>query len=891
MSKEETEALPATKVITLLEREKLNQGIDPNGTFSINLDEQIVLKEGESIELTKAFVDTTLSESSFITVEPDETEITIKHGIYMTDLEPNEGDPVAKPSFGLWSENIGYRPDAKKYILNNESTAFLSTFFDWQQSNNTFAPPLTAAFKAEIQGLVPEDNKGFEYVMAALLPPTATPAYPASPGLVLDTQYMIGGHCILTQHPIDSSFQFYYYPNGYVPAGDYPTENAHTAIIDRWIEGGVTKGWRIKANPNTTETIENRKWLFASDADGYNYFDDGGNAHMVQLNSIKLPINFEWTAPYKNGQPDFSQACYPGLVISYYDPRTQRQNELTKIFNASAYDPVTKDGVQVGGGMTTLEAVLPRSGAISRIDRPSYFQDAKYGWGPNSGWDFYKFEQFVDPYNKTGTVMFPKIVISIDDLPRIQFYYFNKEGSPGLGTGFINTKSQYYNAAEKHSQTVPWQCSDTTPVINPASTGSTLTPREYTSKFTINSGQYTYEDFAALLTDKINALSSPVVGLSNNPYGVAAQEGQQPVNLAGYSSSYFFQTTYEFKQQYDGYSSRNFYPNDSVYAKIVTPARTLSDGTVLPEIPAKTSEDHGDQPFWVSEDGKFLFQFDKTEVDQKGHARGCGASQFSFIFDEAEQAFAIAIAHTPIYANGPTVGTIVQDGPQIIKQVDVGRPDPATYLGIFKSADTSSGIFLTSLEPRSLFFDKMRLNRSLLTDIGQTNPNIQDFTGADSSFTDGALQSVMTHEVSLRTGDNITGLFNSVDGLVRKQSSYGVIPQWGEDIATDTLVSITGQNQVQSTEDDPFYQIEISGINNQDIIGQPVKNNLVQAMVGKYYSNGNFTQGEEDGLVYVHKGEPIVIKSLRVRILDSLGNVEPDLGPASAIILNVNQEK
>jgi len=63
-------------------------------------------------------------------------------------------------------------------------------------------------------------------------------------------------------------------------------------------------------------------------------------------------------------------------------------------------------------------------------------------------------------------------------------------------------------------------------------------------------------------------------------------------------------------------------------------------------------------------------------------------------------------------------------------------------------------------------------------------------------------------------------------------------------------------------------------------------------MIGKYYSNGNFTQGEGDGLVYIHKGEtPLVIKSLRVRILDSLGNVEPGLGPSSAMILDVNQEK
>jgi len=369
------------------------------------------------------------------------------------------------------------------------------------------------------------------------------------------------------------------------------------------------------------------------------------------------------------------------------------------------------------------------------------------------------------------------------------------------------------------------------------------------------------------------------------------------VNLAGYSSSFFFQTTYELKQQADLYSpQRNFYPNNSVFAKVVTPARTLSDGTVLPEIPAKTSGNEGDQPFWVSEDGESLFQFDKAEVDQVGFARGCGASQFSFVFDEIEQAFVIAQMHTPIYNNGPTSGSgataVTAPGNEVIKQVAVGKPSDATFLGIFKTADTSSGIFLTGLKPDSLFFNKMRLNRDILTDIGQVTPTIQDFTGADSSFTDVVLQSAMTHQVSLRPGGNITGLFSSTDALVKKQTTYAIQPDWGETIETDTLVSLIGQNQVQATEDDPYYQIEISGINNQDIVGQPAKNNLVQGMIGKYYSNGNFTQGEGDGLVYIHKGEtPLVIKSLRVRILDSLGNVEPGLGPSSAMILDVNQEK
>jgi hypothetical protein len=887
-------AVPTTKVITLLEQEKLNKGVDPNGTFSINLDEEVILKEGESIELTKAFVDTTSSEETFITVDDDETEITITHGMYMTDLEPNQTGPVAKPSFGLWSENVAYRPDAKRYVLCNEVDSYVNTFFDWEQANNTFAPVLTANFGSQIKGLVPADNTGFEYVVQALNPPSATPSYPASPGLVLSSEYMIGGHMILNhkQTSTDSKFEFFFYPNGYTPSGSVPGPNDHTAVFDQFTVGGNTNGWRAKANPDTTETTENRKWLFLSDADGYNYFDAGTQGHMVQLNSIKLPVDFEWTAPYKNGSPDFSQACYPGLVISYYDPRTQRTNLLTKIFNATAYDPVTKDGVQVGGGMTTLEPLLTKD-AIERIDLPDYFKDSKYGWGPNSGWSWVKFTQFVDPYQPTSTELAPKIVVSLSNLPRIQFYYFNKDGSPGEGTGFINTKSQYYSAANKHSQMVPWQCTDQTPIVNPETGGTVLTPREYTTKFTINSGQYTNADFAQLLTDKINAQPDIVVGLSNNPYGLAAQEGKMPVNLAGYSSSYFFQTTYELKQQADLYSpQRNFYPNNSVYAKVVTPERTLSDGTVLAEIPAKTSGNEGDQPFWVSEDGESLFQFDKAQVDTTTTARGCGASQFSFVFDETEQAFVIAQMHTPIYNNGPTSGSVTAPGNEVIKQVKVGKPSDATFLGIFKTADTSSGVFLTDMKPDSLFFTKMRLNRDILTDVGQVTPTIQDFTGADSSFTDGVLQSVMTHQVSLRPGGNITGLFSSTDALVRKQSSYAVQPEWGETIETDTLVSLIGQNQVQATEDDPYYQIEISGINNQDIVGQPAKNNLVQGMIGKYYSNGNFTQGEGDGLVYIHKGEtPLVIKSLRVRILDSLGNVEPGLGPSSAMILDVNQEK
>ena len=94
-----------------------------------------------------------------------------------------------------------------------------------------------------------------------------------------------------------------------------------------------------------------------------------------------------------------------------------------------------------------------------------------------------------------------------------------------------------------------------------------------------------------------------------------------------------------------------------------------------------------------------------------------------------------------------------------------------------------------------------------------------------------------------------------------------------------------------ASDDDPYYSIEISGINNQSIFGQNQKNNLVQAIVGKYYNNGTFTSSEGDGFMYVHKGEPMSIKNLRVRILTSQGQPQEGLGAQSAVVLTLSTTK
>jgi len=78
----------------------------------------------------------------------------------------------------------------------------------------------------------------------------------------------------------------------------------------------------------------------------------------------------------------------------------------------------------------------------------------------------------------------------------------------------------------------------------------------------------------------------------------------------------------------------------------------------------------------------------------------------------------------------------------------------------------------------------------------------------------------------------------------------------------------------------------------QNIIGATKKNNLIQSIVGKYYTNGGFTSGNiDDGFRYTHLGEPILLRSLSVRILDSDGDLAEGIGSNSAVILELDTVK
>jgi len=919
------EPTPAIQTILLTEQNKIDK-TDPNGSFSINLDAPVTLNDGDAITLSKSFVDTSAVDTDFIRVENDETDITISTGLYFNDLEANPAG-TDTPPWGNWSTPQTQRPHGDTYILHNQSEVNLHSFMDWTLSGNPAQQPGTGSttpFNVQLTTIdanfvtlntsyAPYLNIA-HYVVTKLEGDDSVPAPtdPAGPGLAIQEQFMLGA--FVNNVTINNKHELFYYHRSALPVQIDETLQNHVAIFDNWndVDGKSRLGWRGIQNPNCDFPDPAGtffRWTFISDKvpfkDGYNYFGNGGKGHSVSLQAIKFPIYTKWDS--------FGPDDNPGVKINYLS--TAKQGDpvaasQTKNFTQYKEGPDPDDptgGVDPRLGLNKLLTALdfppkgfPKANRIAHKDVIKIFREGN-GWGRD--WHWYIWEQWVDPFDSKAQPVFDAAEIDRDGAVNLTCPSFTAAGVP-IFQAFGNQDSQFAvrtNGQWQHNNLQPWQLI-LKPISNPTSTGCNLTPRAYTTKFSIPAGNYTYDDFAQTITDKLNTLSSPVTGLSNNPNDPGC-----PPNAAGYSSSYLLQSSYELMMQYDGLAvgidvpitNPTDFPNDFTFTSVVPnlPARVTSTGRNIPAIQPQTSTSVGFQPYWVSEDGTNLFQFKSTGLFPTGaDSRSCGAENFSLIYDESSNRFKILEAHTPIYIDGPILSAPQQPvvkgpGSKVLQQIVGGTDESLGFLGKRKTIDTSSGIYIFDLQPRSLWFNKLGFNGSILTQAGGLG-SVQNFDQNDFTGLDATLTEAKTFPMSLTTGINRTGFFSGVDSLVQKDSQYATLPDKPLTIEVDTLVGLEGaRSLVVASDDQPFYNIEISGINTQDFMGQPVNNSLIQGLVGKYYSQGNFTQSESDGIEYIHKGEPIVIKSIRTRILDTQLELEAGLGPNSAFVLTINKTK
>ena len=880
--------LPSQKIITLLESQidASQQENHTNGTYTVNLKEQLVLNDGDSIGVKSAFIDTTATNSTFIRVLPEESEVTITHGLYFSD---SQGVSKANPAPDYMNRTIDItaRPDGRNYILQNQQPGFVNTELFWTTENNPGAGGTTNFSTKLIPAPVtPAPSWKYDYTFDGSVGYVA----PTAPNTPVTAAHIQGLALVLVSE--NQNHYFKIYPEGYIAPAGGPTDKDHIATMTTW-SSGTKSGWQITAFKDAV-TAPLKKWIFSPNSGaGVNYFSDEGQGHYVVLDTARFAFDNNWQPENTTFPPQMRQGQYPAIKFNFWGQDDNLHSIGLEWFGSKYAGKPTN----YFAGATQMEDTLGKQLSRKEVNR------APSGAYLTREWTYYNFTQYIEPVS--GETFLPPIVFDTTPsrFPYLTFYY------PGTDTGWMPSPHTVVIDGEPRCPLTAWNLLSR-PVNHNDSVTTAMTMRTYNTKITVPPGDYTYDGLAKKMTDLLNVVQSPVQRLSNNPDGVTNPD---VLNLAGYSSSRLFTSTYDLAMQQKTFNGTSYpyFPTPEPY-----------------NLPAS---DRMQQPYWVDESGNYLFQFNTDNVspfyytgqpgggtpgdlNPNAQACWCGASSVSVIYDESSNQFKIAQAHSSIY--GP-IGTALEPGQISVRQTSVtpalypdgsGSPGDNSHLGELVMADKAGGIFITNMQPASLFINKMKFNPSMFVSTAPTGVQYQNFQvapGARPAFSadfvaDAQLSVVQTHKTSLVSGQNITGLFVGADALVTKnlpatagdQPDYFRVQNVEQFIEDTNPITVDGDSIIIEAEDDPYFQIEISGINSNELFGQANKNSLIQSITGKYFSSGSFTQtSESDGFTYYHKGEPLVIRSLRVRVLDSVGEPQASLGPNTAVVLQISSEK
>ena len=485
------------------------------------------------------------------------------------------------------------------------------------------------------------------------------------------------------------------------------------------------------------------------------------------------------------------------------------------------------------------------------------------------------------------------------------------------------------------------QCVISKPFI-PGS-GALLTPRLFTTKLKDIPGNtlpkdtttYTHAAWARILTDTLNRTSLHNLRLSNQPSSPTF-----PTNKPTYSSSRLLTDTVQLGYQGTNFPSNRFGLGFNYAERPSAPA-----GFPVADSPF-SSYFLSEQPYWVTEDGNAIFKWkdgvpqpapgtvggvldaseyatvDPITASHPGNVGGistgattlfqqpyvygqngpkwAGAEAFSIIFNDTSSAYEIIQMHSNIYS--------ASSGAPIIKTFRSGLagapyPDGIQELTV---ADQTGGVFITDWQPRELWEKKMNFDPTVKVSAGGmgaggVNLNTGDFT------TDQNLSDANTTPTTLQRGLNITGNFRAgtdfIDRRVNIPNSGAVdtakliggnyqspVIPFDMEVEVDTPVTILGGTITPAEIKDPFFMIEVNGINTNEMHGLSTSNNLISSIVGRYFAVGSYTQGSSEGsIAYTHRGEPMTIRQIGIRILASDGTelTTATIKDDSAVILEI----
>jgi len=327
-------------------------------------------------------------------------------------------------------------------------------------------------------------------------------------------------------------------------------------------------------------------------------------------------------------------------------------------------------------------------------------------------------------------------------------------------------------------------------------------------------------------------------------------------------------------------------------------------GAPYPNVIGGTGVIDSDGTYFFSDDMTTRFRFGSAPPSQAGSQNYLfGATQTALEFDIDSGLFNWAYLHSPLYDQ--STGTNISCRIANTGKIEPNDPDFNILNNYIKTTD-NGGVFFTGLSARTTngqFYDfwsgVLGFNLSKIcaspapptTTIGN-----DEYFGLTGKF----------YSYNLIPTVNITSGYSGVDNSIIKagataspnvftiftidppsnHSNYIQNAAVFSNISTTTaLVADTPYGELLNKFSHYIIDSDLHFIGNY--IGLDKYNNI-QGLVSKYYQTDNYIVGNSDGSIeYTHTGFPLMLKSIKVRILRSDKTADPNLGPDNTIIFQL----
>jgi hypothetical protein len=279
------------------------------------------------------------------------------------------------------------------------------------------------------------------------------------------------------------------------------------------------------------------------------------------------------------------------------------------------------------------------------------------------------------------------------------------------------------------------------------------------------------------------------------------------------------------------------------------------------------------QVCFINSNGSNGWFYDKNDGD-----KWMGTSQMAVEYNDNTNRFAFKYTNMPLY---------VQDG--------VSDAVESTIISNFKNtankfiANKNSGVIFNNISstPAGFFTDKLGFT---LSDIIPTFSN----TGNTNIDGIGGIASVPLFE-QLIDGKHLTGAYTGLDNIIQKTTDFYKVPDGSGNIndTSETQFEIEGNiiNDV-TIANTGYFLIELTTSFIGDMITANEIKNRVFGIVNRYYNQDNYTSSDiSSGIPYIHRGNPVMLSSIKVRILNPDGTLADNIGPDNTVFLEILRNK